>query len=90
MRRQVNANIQGKLKGLVHVARISTQMGCVTTVCLVKKTDMPKVCGILTDWAKPIIAAQQMKAQAGLVWRTKLEQQGIGKAAAMAASFGDK
>jgi hypothetical protein len=48
-------------------------MGCVTTTCLAKKTDMPKIGDILTTWAKPIVAAQQMKAQAGLQWRTQLE-----------------
>lgn len=70
---QVNASTEGKLKDLVGVARISTQMGCVTAACLVKKKDMQKVSDILTNWAKPIIAAQQMKAQAGVAWRTKLE-----------------
>ena len=70
---QVNDSIRGKLKGLIAVARISTQMGCVTTTCLAKKTDMPKIGDILMTWAKPIVAAQQMKAQAGLQWRTQLE-----------------
>jgi hypothetical protein len=70
---RVNASIDGKLKGLVRVARISTQMGCVTTLCLAKKSDMPKIAEILMTWAKPIIAAQQLKAQVGLQCRMELE-----------------
>lgn len=70
---QVNACIEGKLKGLLQVARISTHMGCVTTVCLAKKDNMPKILDALMQWAKPIVAAQQMKAQLGLEWRANLE-----------------
>ena len=34
---------------------------------------MPKICEVVTSWAKPIVAAQQMKAQAGFDWRVKME-----------------
>ena len=71
--RKANAAIEGRLKGLVRVARISTQMGCITTMCIAKKTDLQQICEVLTAWAKPIVAAQQMKAQIGLQWRAKLE-----------------
>lgn len=49
------------------------QMGCVSTLCVAKKSDLQKINNILVDWAKPIIAAQQLKAQVGMQWRAKLE-----------------
>lgn len=70
---KVNSAMQGKLKGLIRVARISTQMGCITTVCVAKKQDLPRICEVLTDWAKPIMAAQSMKAQVGMKWRERVE-----------------
>ena len=75
-KKKVNEGIRGKLKGLIRVARISSQMGCVTTTCIARKSDLPKICDVLMNWAKPIVAAQQMKAQAGLQWRTRLESGG--------------
>jgi hypothetical protein len=68
---------QGKLKGLINVARISTQMGCLTTLCVVKNTDLPAVNEVLVSWAKPIIAAQQLKAHVGMEWRMQLEKTGV-------------
>ena len=70
---KLNASIKGSLKGLIKVARISTQMGCLTTLCVVKVTDLPKLNNVLVSWAKPIVAAQQLKAHVGLQWRMKLE-----------------
>ena len=55
-------------------------MGCVSTLCVAKKADMQKINDILVEWAKPIIAVQQLKAQVGMQWRTKLEGlEGAGK-----------
>lgn len=70
---QVNACVTGKLKGLIKVARISTQMGCLTTLCVAKEKDMPTINNVLVSWAKPIIAAQQLKAHLGMEWRMKVE-----------------
>lgn len=77
----VNQSIQGKLKGLVKVARISTQMGCLTTLCVVNNKDLQAVNDILVTWAKPIVAAQQLKGSLGMEWRMKLEKLGPSVAA---------
>ena len=76
---KVNASVEGKLKGLIKVARISTQMGCLTTLCVAKISDMPAINNVLVGWAKPIIATQQFKAHLGLEWRMQLEKKIVSK-----------
>lgn len=66
-----NSAIEGRLKGLLQVARIFSSMGCVCTVVVAKKKDMPAVKEALVDWAKPIMAAQQLKAQILAQWRSE-------------------
>jgi hypothetical protein len=60
-----------KLKGLLKVARISSVMGCVTTLVLCRKKDLPALQDTLVEWAKPIMAAQQLKVQLASRWRAQ-------------------
>ena len=69
---KANASIEGKLKGLMQVARICTCMGCVTTLVVAKKQDLPAIKESLVAWAKPIVAAQQLKANLAAEWRFEL------------------
>lgn len=52
---------------------VHEQMGCISTLCLAKRSDMQTINDVLMTWAKPILAAQQLKTQVGLQWRINLE-----------------
>ena len=59
------------LNGLLRVARISSAMGCITTLAVCKKKDLPILQNSLVEWAKPIVAAQQLKSQLASQWRAQ-------------------
>ena len=69
---KANASIEGKLKGLLTVARVYTCMGCVSTIVVAKRQDMPAIQQVLMEWAKPIMAAQQLKQQVLMQYRQSL------------------